>query len=291
MHSGLFIKLLERNIPKCLLDILITWYDGLQCRVKWDGHFGTWFTVCAGVRQGGVLSPDLYNIYVDGLIKILQSSGIGCYVSETFAAALFYADDMCILAPSLKGLQRLLDLCSTYCADWDICLNPKKSANMYFGRPTEIKFKPTLDGAPVQWVKEWKYLGVVLKNGSKFGCSVTERVKSFYRSLNSILRVEGRSSNMVLLRLMEAHCIPILTYAIEMTHVADVDENRSLRVAYNSVFRKIFGYRQFESVTNEQHSRGRLTWEELVEKRRLGFIRRARGCESGSLVRTLSYYF
>ena len=92
---------------------------------------------------------------------------------------------------------------------------------------------------------------------------------------------------MVLLRLVEAHCVPVLTYAMEIINVADRDERRSLRVAYNSVFRKIFGYRQFESVTNLQHALGRLTWEELVQKRIDGFTRRALLCDSDTLVRTL----
>ena len=123
--------------------------------------------------------------------------------------------------------------------------------------------------------------------GSPDGCSVTERVKTFYRSLNSILRVEGRSDDMVLLRLIEAHCVPILTYAIETCFVANRDERRSLRVAYNSIFRKLFGYRHFESVTNLQHTLGRLTWEELVQKRESGFNSRARKCDDASLVRSL----
>ena len=106
VHTGLFSKLIDRGIPKCFLDILVTWYDGLF----WDGTYSDWFPVLAGVRQGGVLSPDLYSIYVDELIKKLQRSGIGCHVAHIFAAAIFYADDMCILAPSLKGLQRLLNL-------------------------------------------------------------------------------------------------------------------------------------------------------------------------------------
>ena len=91
VHSGLFLKLIERGAPKLFVDILIMWYQELHCRVKWDGHLGDWFQISAGVRQGGVLSPDLYNIYVDGLIHIIQNSGIGCYVHKVFAAALFYA--------------------------------------------------------------------------------------------------------------------------------------------------------------------------------------------------------
>ena len=268
-----------------LCHILVFWYKDLQCRVRWDGYLGNWFSIAAGVRQGGVLSPDFYNIYVDGLVSILKSSGIGCYIRNIFAALLLYADDMCILAPSLKGLQRLLSICSSYCEEWDICLNPKKTKNMYFGKTMEVKFQPTLNGAPIEFVSEWRYLGVILKNGKRFGCSVTERVKSFYRSLNSILRVEGRSEDMVLLRLIESHCVPILTYAIEMTVVSNRDERRSLRVAYNSIYRKLFGYRHFESVTNLQHALGRPTWEELVDKRNTCFLARARLCDDVSLVR------
>ena len=142
-----------------------------------------------------------------------------------------------------------------------------------------------LNGVPVEWVQQWKYLGVVLKAGPRFGCTITERVKSFYRSLNSILRVEGRSDDMVLLRLIEAHCVPILSYAIEVTHVSDRNERRSLRVAYNAVFRKIFGYRMFESVTDVQHALQRPTWEELVDRKRASFLVRARSCNSNSLIR------
>ena len=121
--------------------------------------------------------------------------------------------------------------------------------------------------------------------GATRGCSVTDRVKSFYRSLNSILRIEGRSDELVMLRLVEAHCAPILTYAIEIVHVADRDEKRSLRVAYNAIFRRLFGYRMFESVTGLQHALGRHTWEELVNHRSNSFMKRLRLCNLDSLVR------
>ena len=192
---------------------------------------------------------------------------------------------MCVLASSLRGLQKLLDLCSAYCIEWDICLNVKKTKNLYFGKKLSFNFKPVLNDTPIEWVKEWKYLGVTLKSGPRFNCSITERVKAFYRSLNSILRIEGHSEDMIMLQLIETNCIPILTYAIETVHVINRDERRSLRVAYNSVYRKLFGYRIFESVTDLQHSLKRPTWEELVDQRRSGFLRRARLCDCASLVR------
>ena len=75
-----------------------------------------------------------------------------------------------------------------------------------------------------------------------------------------------------MLDLLESLCISILTYAIEVIHVADSDERRRLRVAYNSVFRKIFGYRDWESVTELQHALKRPTWEELISKRNAKFM-------------------
>ena len=130
VHSGLFIKLMERGVPLPFLKIIMAWYDGLSCRVKWGDHYSSWFDITAGVRQGGVLSPDLYSIYVDDLISKLMSLQKGCYFCNIFAAALFYADDMAILAPSIRGLQALLDICEAYCLEWDIGLNAKKTKNV-----------------------------------------------------------------------------------------------------------------------------------------------------------------
>ena len=285
IHSGLFIKLMNKKVPKIFLDIMMTWHTGLQCRVKWDGFYSDWFHISAGVRQGGVLSPDLYCIYVDDLINILQSLHVGCYVKNVFAAALFYADDMAVLAPSLKGLQKLLDACASYCAEWDIKLNAKKTKNICFGKGKAPTYRLKLNGSEIDWEDECVYLGVTLKSGAAYGCSMKNTLGKFYRSLNSIIRVEGRSDDMVMLRLLESHSLPILSYAIETVHVSNRDDNRQLRVAYNAIYRKMFGYSYRESVTALQHALDRPTWEELVEARKGKFIQRCRRYSSHALIR------
>ena len=120
------------------------WYGKLLCRVKWDDTYSQWFSVLAGVRQGGILSPSLYCLYVDELVSIRKSLDVGCYVLDVFLAALLYADDMAVLAPSIKGLQALLDKCNDFCVEWDICLNAKKSKLMYFGKRCSDLFRPSL---------------------------------------------------------------------------------------------------------------------------------------------------
>ena len=154
---------------------------------------------------------------------------------------------------------------------------------MSFGQKKTISYQASLNGVTVQWVEEWKYLGIVLRSGKRFGCSVKDRVKSFYRSLNSILRVKGRSNDMIFLRHIETHYVPILMCAIEIVHVADRDERRSLRVAYNAIFRKIFSYRHFEIVTALQHSLERKTWEEVVSNCPTNFVKRAKARRENSL--------
>ena len=179
---------------------------------------------------------------------------------------------MALAAPSLKGLQILLKACEAFCSKWDVCLNHSKTKNMVFGKKTSNLCSLMLDGNPIQWVDTWKYLGVTLQSHSSFNCSIDERLKSYYRCLNSILRIDGRSNELIMLRLLETHCVPILTYCIEVTSVANRDMRRKLRVAYNAVFRKVFDYQLNESVSELQLRLGRPTWEDLIEKRTTKFL-------------------
>ena len=80
------------------------------------------FTVTNGVRQGGILSPKLFSVYVNDLSKIICRSGVGCAIDDVSINHVFYADDMYIMAPSLA---------ETYCYKYSICnfinFNPLKS--------------------------------------------------------------------------------------------------------------------------------------------------------------------
>ena len=73
-HNGIFLKLIQRGIPLCILNLIIYWYSNLTSIVKWKGAFSFSFSVGSGVRQGGVLSPHLFAIYVDDLILALRTT-------------------------------------------------------------------------------------------------------------------------------------------------------------------------------------------------------------------------
>jgi len=61
LHN-LFKKLLDRNVPVCLVLLLKYWYGHLQCAVRWNNAPGNWFSILSGVRQGGVLSAVLFSV-------------------------------------------------------------------------------------------------------------------------------------------------------------------------------------------------------------------------------------
>ena len=204
-HDGLFLKLISRAIPLCWLRILIYWYSNLFSVVKWQDAFSEPFWVVSGVRQGGVLSARFWAIYMDELVIQLRSTKYGCYLADIFVASVLYADDLCLLAPTRKALQILLNTCSSYAETWCIKYNEKKTKIMYFGKDYDsFSGKPlTLNYRELDFVKEWKYLGITVVSGNFFNCSVQKLLNKFYRSSNSILNVTRKPSENVLMKLLQ----------------------------------------------------------------------------------------
>ena len=86
------------------------------------------FSVNNGVRQGGILSPLFFNPYMNDMSITLGELPIGCCSGNTVINHLIiYADDIVLFAPSLKGVQSLLDVCSSYAMHHDIIFNCDKS--------------------------------------------------------------------------------------------------------------------------------------------------------------------
>ena len=79
----------------------------------------------SGVRQGGVISCLLFNIYINELICKLKNSGNGCYASGVFTGCIFYADDVLLLSGSIIKLQKLLNLSVKYVNEFRVKFNSK----------------------------------------------------------------------------------------------------------------------------------------------------------------------
>ena len=106
-HEGLFVKLYNKGLPMCIWHLLYAWYKNSSCSVAWNSTTSTSFPICQGVRQGAILSPLLYSIFIDELLDILSTSGYGVRVNSIYIGAptCMYADDLALVAESPQELE------------------------------------------------------------------------------------------------------------------------------------------------------------------------------------------
>ena len=160
-HYILFRKLLDRKTPIVLVRILLFWYTNQTMCMKWGSCISRYFYVSNGVRQGGILSPKLYSVYVDDLSEYLVKSQIGCHIDSLCVNHVMYADDICLMAPSPAALLKLINICYDYSMQNNLSFNFSKSFCMVF-KPRLYKLSsPSLymSTEKLEYTNSTKYLG------------------------------------------------------------------------------------------------------------------------------------
>ena len=136
-HGLLFQKLEKRGLPPVVLSFLLNWYSTQRMSVQWShDNLSRGLTVSNGVRQGGVLSPFLFAIYLDSLIDELSLSSVGCRWRWMFTGVFCFADDIVLLAPCTSALRHMLSLCSAYVTSHGLIFNLDKTQLICFRKHT-----------------------------------------------------------------------------------------------------------------------------------------------------------
>ena len=249
-HDALFVKLMKRQVSYCFIRLIVYWYSNLSSNCRWGNTYSEYFSIPAGVRQGGILSPHFWAVYVDELILRLKNSGYGCYLTSLFLACIFYADDVALLSPTVVGMQSMIDICASYSQEYALSYNFKKTKTVFLGKPSHPIMQDSfhLNDGVIEIVDSWRYLGFSLSNiGHKLVFDIREERKSFFRSSNCIINSLYKPSEEVLMKLFYTNCVSIFAYGIEVKEYLARDLN-SINVAINDGIRKIFGWNRWESV-------------------------------------------
>ena len=107
----------KNRVSLFIIKLLAFWYSRQRIFVRWGDTCSVSFCVTNGVKQGGIISPGPFNLYMDDLKLTLNCSGIGGYIGTTLINYLCYADDLCLISLSSSSMQQLLNICKEYASE------------------------------------------------------------------------------------------------------------------------------------------------------------------------------
>ena len=238
-HWTMFKKLILRGVPIIIVRMLCFWYRSQQLCIQWGKTRSSFFTISNGVRQGGILSPKLFSVYMDDLSNLLISSGIGCFLDKVCFNHVFYADDLCLMAPCAIALQELLNICHSYSITVNVNFNALKSFCVAF-TPKLFKLRfPELNinAALIPYTDSIKYLGFTFTNSHKDDNDMLRQMRMLYARSNRLVRLFHSCSRNVLIELGRSFCGSFYCSYL-WTHYNKASFSK-IRVAYNDLYRKI----------------------------------------------------
>ena len=167
-------------------------YTQQQVCVRWGGNTTHTVSISNGVKQGGVLSPVLFTVYMDELLVRLGKSRCGCYIGNIFCGALSYADDVIILAPTMSSVYSMLSICEKFANDYDVIFNASKSKLLIFpasfdGQHQYENISVHFMGGTIAYVPEHSHLGNII-GMSTDKRNIDNNVAYFYSKLNVLIR-------------------------------------------------------------------------------------------------------
>lgn len=237
-YDVLWNKLGEANLPLDVINIFKFWYQNQTNTVKWADAISEPYKLECGVRQGGLTSPKLFNIYVDQLIGALSGAHVGCFVDNICLNNISYADDMALLSPSIRGLRVLLHVCEQYAQTHGLKYNEKKSEMLIFkaGKKCPSYVPPVyLNGTALKIVSSFKYLGHIITEDLKDDLDIERERRALATRANMIARRFSRCTAEVKITLFRAYCTSLYTCSLWTNYTRK--SLSALRVQYNNALR------------------------------------------------------
>ena len=160
--NGLWFKLFKLGINGKMLRIFKDMYNQVKTCVRACNSYSEFFECAVGLKQGEVISPLFFSLFIDDLELFLQDDpNCGLNLDDITFILMLFADDMVILGNTIADLQHGLDLLHTYCTRWGIQVNTDKTKILVFRKRGRLKDNGvwTYDGAKLEVVNDFNYLG------------------------------------------------------------------------------------------------------------------------------------
>ena len=133
----------------------------MESAVKVNNDLTDWFEIQNGVKQGCILSPTLFSMFINDLAEDINTAELGVQCKENMVSSLLFADDLVILAENEVNLQGLLNILSNWCNKWGIKINSSKTKCMHFRNKRKLcsVFHFEIGEFSPDYMHQYKYLG------------------------------------------------------------------------------------------------------------------------------------
>lgn len=242
-HDGLLFKLIDL-MPDSHWLFLHNWYKSSFAAIRWNSQLSYTFEISRGVRQGSILSPTLFNIFINDLMIMLDESDTGLRIFDQKVNSCAYADDITVFSSTVVGLQRLIDMCVDYSKTWRFKFGIKKTKTIVFGDQL-LSSKPvwTLGSDDIESTDLIELLGVEMDSDCSYSSHVRNRVRKcrqcIYKYSTCGMSYPGLD-NEVKSYLWKTVGVPTLLYGTEAIPLKNCDF-RSLETAQATLVKNCFG--------------------------------------------------
>ena len=228
-------KLLLLNIDGKIYNSIKSIYSKTTASIRVNGTLTDWIDCISGVRQDDNCSPTLFSIFIDDLVREINTLNLGIDINSRKISILLYAGDIVMLANNESDMQSLLNTLHTWCQRWRMLINTKKSKVVHFRQEGVIAANS--NSKWVITVSIYKYLGVIFNEKCTFLNNAENLAKTGGRALGSIISKIHNLKEFGIRtfeKLFNACVVPILDYCSSVwgfNNFSSVDDvqNRGIR--------------------------------------------------------------